>query len=157
MNLMEQLEQILLDFDGVFFCSLICWWGFGTYWVSNNCTQALCSLLPSLLPVTLAWVWSAALDPVLQQSENSALIEKSCTAWGWSHKGFMEWLQSHIEIWLKTEIDHYFAFWSDLPDFTTWICSHICKFWLYETIWTLWLLLSCLCYYSVGILVKKFY
>lgn len=151
---MEQPEQILLDFDGVFFHLLICWCGFGTHWVSNNCTRALCSLLPSLLAVTLLWVWAAAFDPVLQESENLTLIEKSCTTWVWSHTGFMEWLQSLIETWLKTEIDNYFPFWSDLPDFTIWMWSHICKLWLYETVWTLWLLLSCLCYYSV---VKKFY
>lgn len=142
---MEQPEQILLDFDGVFFHLLICWCGFGTHWVSNNCTRALCSLLPSLLAVTLLWVWAAAFDPVLQESENLTLIEKSCKTWGWSHTAFMEWLQSLIETWLKTEIDNYFPFWSDLPDFTIWMWSHICKLWLYETVWTLWLLLSCLC------------
>lgn len=154
---MEQLEQIWLDFDGVLFRSLICWCGFGTRRVSNNCTRALCSLLPSSLAVTLLWVWAAGFDPVLQQSEHSALIEKSCTTWVWSHKGFMEWLQSLIGIWLKAEIDHYFAFWSDLPYFTTWMWSHICKLWLYETVWTcnsMKIYKHCGFCYSVGLLVK---
>lgn len=150
-------EQILLDFDGVFFHSLICWWGFGTHWVSNNSVHPSTVLTaPLLAAVTLLWLWAAAFDPALQQSENVTLIEKSCTTWGWSHKGFIAWLQSLIEIWLKTEINHYFAFWSDLPDFTTWMCSHICRLWPYETEWTLWVLLSCLCYTLWGFLWRSF-